>query len=82
MSESSVRMCDEMRIVLPMERSSLSRARNSMRALGSSPFAGSSRIRTFGSWHQGELGKFLRCFLFIQRELRHVHLLINNETEI
>jgi hypothetical protein len=41
--ESSARMCDETRIVFPMPWSSRKSSRNSIRARGSSPEAGSSR---------------------------------------
>jgi len=54
-SESSVRMCDEMRIVFPMRRSSRSSARNSMRARG-------SRMRTFGSCTR-VLARHSLCFI-------------------
>jgi len=43
-------MCDEIRIVFPMRRSSFNSSRISMRARGSRPELGSSISRTFGSW--------------------------------
>ena len=45
-SANSVRMWLEMRIVLPIRRSSFKRAFTSIRARGSRPLAGSSRIST------------------------------------
>ena len=52
-SASSVRMWLEIKIVLPIRRSSLNRALTSSRARGSRPLDGSSRISTGGIVDQG-----------------------------
>ena len=67
-SANSVRMWLEMRIVLPIRRSSFSRAFTSIRARGSSPLAGSSRISTGGSW-TSVLARQSRCFMPRERLL-------------
>ena len=67
-SASSVRMWLEMRIVLPIRRSSLSRAFTSSRARGSRPLDGSSRISTGGSW-TSVLARQSRCFMPRDRPL-------------
>ena len=70
MLDSSVRMCDETMIVFPIRWSSLSSSRNSIRARGSSPEAGSSRIRTRGSW-RSVFARQARCFM-PRRERAHL----------
>ena len=67
-SASSERMWLEIRIVLPIPRSSFSSAFISRRARGSSPEAGSSRIRTGGSW-TSVLARQSRCFIPFDRPL-------------
>ena len=67
-SASSERIWLEIRIVLPICLSSFKSAFISSRALGSRPEAGSSRIKTGGSWTR-VLARQSRCFIPLESPL-------------
>ena len=62
MSATSDRMWDEKKIVLPMPCRARSSSRISIRARGSRPLAGSSRMSTCGSWVSVR-ARQRRCFM-------------------
>ena len=67
-SWSSGRMWEVMTMVLPMSLSCSSNERSSYRARGSSPLAGSSRMRSSGSCTSAR-ARLRRCFMPRESEL-------------